>query len=107
MKKSITDYLYALSENDYDSLYEIISQKYRKFVRVYWLLKEYSDNIIAFKYKEKTDKDKLKITASFSGIDVDKVAKKIRKCIDESEEIYVTVQKNEIDIEIHKPEKDV
>ena len=66
MKKSMTDYLYALSENDEEVLYEIIGTKYRKFIRVYWLLKEFSDNITFLKYKEKTEKNKLKISVSFS-----------------------------------------
>lgn len=106
MKKSMTDYLYALSENSYDTLYDIISTKYRKFIRVYWLLKDYSDNIIGLKCKEKTEKDKLKITVSFSGLDVDKVADKLRSCMDESDEIYIKVHKSSIDIDIHKTEFD-
>lgn len=53
MKKSMTNYLYALSEDDMDVLYEIIAMKYRKFIRLYWLLKDFSDNIIKLKYKEK------------------------------------------------------
>ena len=68
MKKSITDYLYALSENSYDDLYDIMSKKYRKFIRIYWLLKDYSDNIIMLKYKEKSESDKLKISVTFSGV---------------------------------------
>lgn len=107
MNKSMTDYLYALSENSYDLLYEIMSLKYRKFIRVYWLLKEYSDNIIALKYKEKSDKDRLKIRVSFSGIDVDKVADKLRSSIDDSDEIDINVHKNDIDIDIFKSEFDV
>ena len=64
MKKSMTDYLYALSENSYDDLYDIMSKKYRKFIRIYWLLKDYSDNIIMLKYKEKSESDKLKISVT-------------------------------------------
>ena len=107
MKQSMTDYLYALSENRYEVLYEIISTKYRKFIRVYWLLKDYSDNITMLKYKEKSDKDKLKITVSFSGIDVESVADKLRLCIDNSDEVKISVHKDEIDISIHRDEFDV
>ena len=107
MKKSMTDYLYALSENSYDILYEIISEKYRKFIRIYWLLKEFSDNIIMLKYKEKTEKEKLKISVSFSGINANDVADKLRSCITDSDEIQIGVNKNNIDIEIYKVEFDV
>lgn len=107
MKKSMTDYLYALTENGYDDLYNIISQKYRKFIRIYWLLKDYTDNIIMLKYKEKSEKDKLKITVTFSGIDVEEVANKLRLRIDDSDEIYVNVHKKDIDIAIHKAEADI
>ena len=107
MKKSMVDYLYALSENSYDVLYEIMSSKYRKFIRVYWLLKDYSEYIVVLKYKEKTEKEKLKITVTFSGIDVDDVADKLKASIDKSDEIKIKVDKNSIDIDIHKDEFDV
>lgn len=103
----MTDYLYALSENSYDILYDIMSSKYRKFIRVYWLLKDYSDNITALKCKEKTDKDKLKIRVSLSGLDAEEVANKIRLCLDNSDEIDINVNKNNIDIDIFKNEFDV
>ena len=102
----MTDYLYAISENSYDILYEIINTKYRKFIRIYWLLKEFSDNITFLKYKEKTEKEKLKITVSFSGIDAKDVADKLRLCITDSDEIDISVHKNNIDIEIYKIEFD-
>lgn len=107
MKKSMTDYLYALTEDSFDDLYDIISKKYRKFKRVYQLLKDYSDNIIMLKYKEKSEKNKLKITVTFTSIDVDKVADKIRLQITDSDEIYISVNNNDIDIAIHKDEFDV
>lgn len=108
MKKSITDYLYALSEADFDNLKDIMSDKYRKFIRVYWLLKDYSDNITFLKYKEKSNKDKLKISVTFSGInDIESLANNLRTCIDASEEIHIEVHKNNIDIDIFKSEFDV
>ena len=104
----MTDYLCALSEDNYEILYEIIRLKYRKFIRIYWLLKDYSDNISMLKYKEKTDKDKLKITVTFSNIDTNQVASKLRSCVDnDSDEIYIDVHKNDIDIDIYKSEFDI
>ena len=105
MKKSITDYLYALSDDSYETLYEIMNNNYRKFIRIYWLLKDYSDFITFLKFKEKTDKDRLRIDVTFSGIDnVNKLAGKLRTCIDTSEEIYIDVHKNIIEIDIIKRE---
>ena len=85
MKKSMTNYLYALSEDDMDVLYEIIAMKYRKFIRLYWLLKDFSDNIIKLKYKEKTELNVLKIVVVFSNIDVDKICKKLNSNLDDSD----------------------
>ena len=104
MKKSMTNYLYALSEDDMDVLYEIIAMKYRKFIRLYWLLKDFSDNIIKLKYKEKTELNVLKIVVVFSNIDVDKICKKLNSNLDDSDNITIESTKNEINIKILKDE---
>lgn len=104
MKKSMTNYLYALSEDDMDVLYEIIAMKYRKFIRFYWLLKDFSDNIIKLKYKEKTELNVLKIVVVFSNIDVDKICKKLNSNLDDSDNITIESTKNEINIKILKDE---
>ena len=104
MKKSMTNYLYALSEDDMDVLYEIIAMKYRKFIRLYWLLKDFSDNIIKLKYKEKTELNVLKIVVVFSNIDVDKICKKLNSNLDDSDNITIESTKNEISIKILKDE---
>ena len=100
----MTNYLYALSEDDMDVLYEIIAMKYRKFIRLYWLLKDFSDNIIKLKYKEKTDLNVLKIVVVFSNIDVDKICKKLTSNLDDSDNITIESTKNEINIKILKDE---
>ena len=106
MKKSMTNYLYALSEDDMDVLYEIIAMKYRKFIRLYWLLKDFSDNIIKLKYKEKTELNVLKIVVVFSNIDVDKICKKLTSNLDDSDNITIESTKNEINIKILKDEEE-
>ena len=103
----MTDYLYALSEDSYEILYEIMSLKYRKFIRVYWLLKDFSDNIVVLKYEENSDNDILKISVTFFGIDASKVANKLRALIDDSDEIYIDIHKDNIVIDIHKCESDI
>ena len=105
MKKSITNYLYALSEDDMDILYEIIAMKYRKFIQLYWLLKDFSNNIIKLKYKEKTEKNILKIVVGFSDINVNNVVDRLQNEINKSDrDITVELSDNEIIIVISKDE---
>lgn len=106
MKKSITNYLYALSENDYDILFEIISLKYRKFIQLYWMLRDFSDNIVGLRYKEKTEKEILKITVTFSGITTKEVEKKLLEDLSDSDEVKIKTTKKEIHIEINREERD-
>ena len=54
MKKDMIEYLSALSSNDYDAFEKIISLQYRKFVRFYKLVREYSDIISKIKYDFKS-----------------------------------------------------
>ena len=42
-----------------------------------------------------------------SSIDVDKLANKLRSQVTDSDEIYISVHKNNIDIAVHKDEIDV
>lgn len=106
MKKSITNYLYALSEDDMDILYEIIAMKYRKFIQLYWLLKDFSNNIIKLKYKEKTEKNILKIVVGFSDINVNNVVDRLQNEINKSSDrdIAVELSDSEIIIVISKDE---
>ena len=72
MKKSMTEYISALTENNYERLEELISNRYRKFITLYWLICDYSDFITAFEYKD-TDSNQLKIKLKLHDIDVDEV----------------------------------
>ena len=106
MKKSMTSYLYALSESEYDILHEIVGFKYRKFKQIYWLLREYSDYIVALKYKEKTEKNRLKIIITLSGINVKNVAKSLQACTKDDDNATITLDKDKITIELIKEEGD-
>ena len=55
MKKCMTNYLFALSESDYDKLKDIICHKFYKFRKFYWLLREYSEFIIALEYDDNSE----------------------------------------------------
>jgi hypothetical protein len=60
MKKNIPAYLNTLSDDSFEILEEIFSHKYSKFLYLYWLIRDYSDSISSFQYKE-SDNNVLKI----------------------------------------------
>ena len=51
-------YITELSDNDFEVLEEIFIEKYNKFIHLYWLLKEYSENISQLQYNS-SSKDEL------------------------------------------------
>lgn len=111
MKKSMSDYLCALSENNYDILYDIMSVKYRKFIRIYWLLKDYSDIITGLSYKEKSNKDVLKISVSVNpDVDIADLASNLRLSVlsDEDDDIKIVIDEcdESMMITLHKSEVD-
>lgn len=60
MKKSLVDYVTHLSNRNHDILTIIIDTKYRKFLKLYWFLKNYSEDISEMKYYE-TDENVLEL----------------------------------------------
>ena len=51
MDKKMNDYLNSMTGGDLDSLSKIISCQYRKFVRFYRLLEDFSDDIESLDYE--------------------------------------------------------
>ena len=51
MNQNMAEYLNAMTLGDLDSLEEIISHQYRKFVRFYKLVKKFSSAIVKLKYE--------------------------------------------------------
>lgn len=101
----MTNYLYALSEDDADVLFDIISFKYRKFIHLYWLLKDYSENITSLRYKDKTDKNTLLIHVTFSGIESKLVLKILKKSVKKDEDVMIDLHgKDGLRIELKKEE---
>lgn len=103
MKKTMSNYITTLSDNDFSVLEDIIVYKYKKFIELYWLLKSYSDYISILKYVEAPE-DVLKIEVSLSGIDIEKVLKKLQKKIEDSDTILISNNSKKIFIEIDKSE---
>lgn len=51
MKKTMPDYMNAMTGGNLETLEMIISRQYRKFVRFYKLVSSYSDNIKGLQYE--------------------------------------------------------
>lgn len=103
MKKSMPEYIATLSDNDFEILEEIFEDKYKKFLDVYWLIRDYSDYITTLKYK-KTKKDILKIEFTITKLSVNKVMEGINSNIKSGSNILVTNDGKTIKIEITKDE---
>lgn len=99
MKKCMTNYLFALSESDYEKLRDIICHKYRKFRKFYKLLRDYSKFIIALEYED-SDAGQLKINIKFSGVDPKDIAKQIKK----DDNVNMKITKSKLIIEINDNE---
>lgn len=65
MSKSMPDYINMLSHGDLDVLEHIISHQYKKFIRFYKLISDYSDIIEEIEYQF-TQPDALDISIAFS-----------------------------------------
>lgn len=103
MKKSMPEYVLALSDGDYDILEEIFTEKYQKFVQLYWLICKYSDYITSLSYKE-TKKEVLKVDLTLAKLKVSKVLEDMNSEILDDDDILVWNEKKVIHIEITKDE---
>lgn len=65
MKKSLTDYAASLSGSNIEILEEIIEKKYRKFVKFFNLMKDYTDSISKLEY-EFSDETTLSVKITFT-----------------------------------------
>lgn len=99
----MVEYASALSDNKFDILKELIQKKYKKFVYLYWLLKDFSDNIAQLKYKNSSH-DLLKIEVKISGLNIDEVMHTLVEQVEEEESVLIWNEKNRIHIEITKEE---
>lgn len=104
MKKSIPEYIRVLSDNDFSILEEIFLDKYEKFLELYWLIRNYSENIVSLKYETVEEKDELKIKMKLANVKIDKVMKKIQKEIPDDSNILVWNDDKIIHIKIKKTE---
>lgn len=103
MKKTMTEYISALSANSFEILEKIFEKKYQKFLAFYWMLKDYSDYIFSLQYKD-TDDDVLKIEVGISGVDIDNVMSNLHNSISSECNVLIYNKKKKIYVEITKDE---
>lgn len=109
MDKKISDYVKALSSNDFDVLEEIFLKKYRKFLRCYYIISDYSDQITYLSYDKLKDDNKLRISFTVSGKSktVDKIMSEIAKSVKGSDDVLIYNQKKTITVEITQDESEL
>jgi hypothetical protein len=106
MKKSMPEFITALSDNNFEVLEEIIEDKYTQFSQLYWLIKAYSDYITSLSYKV-TKKEKLKVEMTVTKLNINKVLEEMQKNIPDNSDILIWNNKRIIHIEITKDEDSV
>ena len=84
MKKDMTDYINSMIEDNLETLGKIISLQYRKFIRFYELVSEYSGSIDDVKY-DFISPTSLDVSLTFeSKEDLKKVKKEIETAMEKS-----------------------
>ena len=77
MKKSISEYINALSDGDFDILEEIFCEKYNQMLDLYWLIREYSDVTSSLTYNRCEESEVLKIEMTLVNVKPKDVIKAI------------------------------
>ena len=105
MKKSMVDYISALSNKDFSILEEIVRNKYEKFTELYWILREHSDDVKGLTYHD-TSKDVLKIEVEVSRSDLDEMVSCLLESVPEDGgQVEITGSGKKIHITIRREEK--
>lgn len=88
---------------DFETLELLFEDKYFEFIQLYWLLCDYTDNIVDLSFDDDDDKKGLKIKAKVEGIKTKDVVAYIQQEIDDSdmnEYINIWEKRKEIHINI-------
>lgn len=101
MKKSMPEYLSALSDNNFEVLEEIIDEKFNEFRQLYWLISDYSDYITSLSYKERKN-DSLKVDLTLTKLKIDKVMQQLSEAVQDDARVLIRNEKKVIHIEIRK-----
>ena len=99
MKQNMPEYITVLSNNNYDVFEEIFLDEYEKFIELFWLIKNFSDNTKTLKYKT-TKKNILKIELVVENISAKEVLSSIKKKIKGRDNIKAVLKNDVINIEI-------
>ena len=102
MRNSLVEYVRNMSNDDYDILTEIIDRKYRKFIKLYFLLEEYSEDIKSLDYHQ-TEDNLLKIDLKVSKGSIKDLFEMLTSN-NNNENILISSHKSYIHIEIYEDE---
>lgn len=101
MKNDMAEYLNALASGNFDTFEQIISLQYRKFVRFYKLVKQYSRSIDKLKYHFH-DAESLDVVLNMeSGSDMKDIKKELESSMERNGyDGSIKIQKNNLHISI-------
>lgn len=105
MKSDIPEFVKVISENDYEIFEQLFTKKYKKFRKLYWIVKDYSKYIVSLKYKN-TEDDTLKISMTLAKVDVEQVLEKLQKKVHNSKNVKIWNEKKVIHIKINNDDED-
>lgn len=108
MKASLTDMMSTMlmdnTEDPQQTIDDIFSNKYRKFVSLYWLLKEYSEFITKLSYKI-SKHDTLKIKVEISDMERDELITLLhKKAEDQNLDVDIDIRDEKLVITIRRDE---
>ena len=78
MKKSLTDYISALTGTSTEMFEDLIENKFRKFLKFFEIVKDYSEYIKKLDY-EVSDKDALIVKIEFTKDDLQNIKNALRR----------------------------
>lgn len=68
MKANLPDFISTLSENQFEILDELITDKYAECIEMYWMIRNYADYITELTYNQKKHSVSLNLTVKLKGI---------------------------------------
>ena len=105
MKKSIPEYIKALSDNDFEILEEIFCEKYSQMIELYWLIRGYSDVTSSLTYDKCDNQNTLKIQMVLVNVKPKDVVKNLNSNIEDGTNVNIWNVGKVIHIEITKDDE--
>lgn len=106
MKASLTAYLSVLAnDGTLKGFRDILVQRYKKFIRLYSILKKWSGAIVGLSYDDDVSTDILTVDVELAGVDADKLLRALTSTNWDSSDIsFSKIGRSTINITIQETE---